>query len=371
MDDLGRSALAALFQNLFFANPTIGRSLLLHCGGLEKIFAGDRSELRSFFGGHHKLYRKFIEFDDWDHLTEELDQLLRMGGQILALSDESYPGILSKIYDPPPALQFVGRAQGIFDLPAVGIVGSRKASSNARELAFEIARDLSARGIVVVSGLAHGVDGAAHHGVIAAGGRTIAVLGAGLDSEYPRGHDKLRDSIKGDGLIISEFPLHTEPYPANFPQRNRIISGLSMAVIVVEAAKRSGSLITARFAMEQGREVMAVPGMGGSSLSKGSNSLIRDGAALVENADDVMEILSDRLPKGICDDLAEKRLGHLENDRGKDTPLLEALPRGKVVSVDDIIALTGLKADFLLGELTNWMIAGIVEELPGRYYRRR
>jgi DNA processing protein len=370
MNDLGGSARACAFQRLFFAHPSIAKSLLQTRGNLEGVFAGDRSELQPIFGRHHALYRKFIEFNSWDLVERDLAQLSTIGGTIFSSAENSYPQALASIYDPPPVLQVVGDIGEIFRMPAIGIVGSRKASAHAKEMAYELACDLSALGAVIVSGLAYGVDAAAHRGAIAGSGRTIAVIGAGLDNDYPSGHRQLRESIQEKGLVVSEFPLGTEPYPANFPQRNRVIGGLCTAVIVVEAAKRSGSLITARFALEQGREVLALPGVAGSPLCKGSNALIRDGAALVESAEDVVDILSDQLSTAIYADHAEKRLGHLENDVGKDSPLLNAVPTGKSVSVDDIIAITGLRADLVLRDLTSMMISGLIEELPGRYFRK-
>lgn len=218
----------------------------------------------------------------------EWEELKRRGIRMVCLSDLDYPANLAQIAD-PPAVLFI---QGTFeprDLVAVAVVGSRAASSTGLLFTEKLCADLAQSGVTVVSGFAMGIDGAAHRGALRGRGRTLAVLGCGLDVDYPQGHGKLRMAIPGSGALISEFPLGTPPAPGHFPQRNRIISGLALGVVVVEAAERSGSLITARLALEQGREVFAVPGMARHYRSVGPHRLLKEGAKLVESAEDILE----------------------------------------------------------------------------------
>ena len=209
---------------------------------------------------------------------------------LLPLTDPAYPPLLLEISDPPPLL-YVAGALDCLSQPQLAIVGSRKATAQGREDAARFASDLAAAGFVVTSGMALGIDGAAHRGALAAGGRTIAVLGCGIDIAYPAAHRQLAAAIRAGGALISEFPLRTPPRPAQFPSRNRIISGLSLGVLVVEAALRSGSLVTARLALEQNREVFAIPGSIHAPASAGTNSLIGAGATLVQSAGDIVEEL--------------------------------------------------------------------------------
>jgi DNA processing protein len=211
------------------------------------------------------------------------------GISVVAWNDPRYPAALLATPDFPPVLWFRGRLEPL-DAPAVAIVGSRAASAVALETATRLAADLAARGVTVVSGLARGVDSAAHRGALLRG-RTVAVLGSGPDVIYPREHAPLADDIAREGVVLSEYPPGTPPRPFHFPQRNRIISGLSRAVVVVEAGDRSGSLITAACALEQGREVMAVPGNVLSGRNRGAHALLRDGARIVECAEDILEEL--------------------------------------------------------------------------------
>ena len=216
-----------------------------------------------------------------------MDALDKMGISVVTCLDELYPHNLLNIYDRPAFFYVLGRLDNE-DVP-LAIVGSRNASTYGRYTTDRISRELALRGITIVSGMARGIDSCAHRGALAAKGRTIAVLGSGLDVIYPPENKKLFDAISSNGAVISEFPLGTQPLSYNFPARNRIISGLSYGVVVVEAGEKSGSLITAKLAMEQGREVFAIPGAIDSASSRGTNSLIKQGAKLVENIDDILE----------------------------------------------------------------------------------
>jgi DNA processing protein len=225
-----------------------------------------------------------------DEAEGELEALTRLGCQLLAWSEEGYSRRLAEIADPPPLLAVHGRAD-LLAAPAIALVGARNASANGRMLAQSLARDLAAAGLVVVSGLARGIDTAAHEGALNAPGLTIAVIASGIDVPYPEDNAELMARIAATGAVVSERPLGAVPQARHFPRRNRLIAGLSLGVVVVEAAPQSGSLITARLAAEQGREVMAVPGSPLDPRHRGTNQLLRDGATLVESAADVLAAL--------------------------------------------------------------------------------
>ena len=220
----------------------------------------------------------------------DLERLRALGARLVGARDPEMPPRLLAIPD-PPAVLFVRGDLGVLPAPQVAIVGSRRATPAGARIARRLAGELAAHGFVVTSGLAQGVDAAAHRGALEAGGRTVAILGSSLDRVYPAGHRSLAERIAGQGALVSEFPFGTPPVPWNFPWRNRIISGLSLGVLVVEAAARSGSLVTARLAADQGREVFAVPGSILNPLSSGCHRLLRDGAKLVERVEDVLEEL--------------------------------------------------------------------------------
>ena len=217
----------------------------------------------------------------------ELDQLRQLGGEMVTQECHSYPTLLREIADPPPVLSYFGRIE-FAHAPIVAIVGSRNASANGRKLATRLASDVSAKHITIASGLARGIDTAAHQGGLLGSGSTIAVIASGVDIAYPSENRELMNEIAQNGLVMSERPLGAAPMARHFPRRNRIISGLSRAVVVVEAAEKSGSLMTARLALEQGREVMAVPGSPLDARHKGTNRLLRDGAAMVEEGNDIL-----------------------------------------------------------------------------------
>jgi DNA processing protein len=230
-----------------------------------------------------------------DEAEAELDALAEFGCALIARDEPDYPKRLAEIADPPPLLVVRGAVE-LLDQPAVAVVGARNASANGRMLARSLASELAAGGLVVVSGLARGIDTAAHDGALAAGAPTLAVIASGVDVPYPSDNAELMERIAETGAVVSERPLGAVPQARHFPRRNRLISGLSLGVVVVEAAPNSGSLITARLAAEQGREVMAVPGSPLDPRHRGTNQLLRDGATLVETADDVRAALGPLAP---------------------------------------------------------------------------
>lgn len=277
----------------------------------------------------------------------------------LEWADSRYPAWLRMVPDPPPMLWVRGDLS-VLEQPAVAIVGSRSASQYARQVARALAAGLADAGLIVTSGMARGVDGAAHEACLAAGGRTIAVLGTGVDVVYPREHAVLAEQIAMSGLLVSELPPGTPPLAGHFPRRNRIISGLSRAVVVVEASEKSGSLITARLALEQGREVMAVPGSVLYGRNRGAHALIKDGAMPVECATDILDALGlERKGMPGCAGTGRPE-GRLE------AALYEAGSEG--LDVDGLASGLGCGADALLGDLTRLELDGKAERLAGGRY---
>ncbi|MFH0799435.1 MAG: DNA-processing protein DprA [Pseudomonadota bacterium] len=364
MADLsGRIFLLAL-QHIFFSNPKVGCEILKIAGSTEAAFGGDRNRFRACFGREEALFGRFLSFCDWPSVEKESEKAAKLGIDVIGIDDEAYPPLLREIYDPPVVLYARGNGKELLDMPAVAIVGSRKASANSLRIAASIATCLSERGVVVVSGMALGLDSAAHAGALQGCTGTIAVMGCGPDILYPPTNCDLSRRIADSGLIISEFPLGTSPRLHHFPQRNRIISGMCIAAIIVEAAERSGSLITARLALEQGREVMACPGLAGLPQFRGNNRLIREGAALVESGEDVLEILAARLPAVSIPETA----GHLEVDGDMHSALLLAIESRGEASVDEIVADTGMETRLILEDITRLAISGLVIEKPGRRF---
>jgi DNA processing protein len=302
------------------------------------------------------------------HLVETA-RAVRLGAEaagmhVLPWSDARFPTLLAAIPDGPPVLWYRGRLD-VFDAPAVAIVGSRAATSVSLETAARLAHDLAERGIVVISGLARGVDSAAHRGALRSG-RTIAVLGSGVDHIYPPEHAPLAMQIAGTGLVLSEYPPGTAPLPHRFPMRNRLISGLSLAVVVIEASEKSGSLITARCALEQGREVMAVPGNVLSGRNRGGHALLKDGAKIVETADDIVEELGiNSRPKKALDDEASSSGTARSTD-----PVLRVMEADQAYDLDALAFSSGLDARRLLPRLIELELAGLVRRQGGGRFVR-
>ncbi len=298
--------------------------------------------------------------DENEWLHDENHHLIRLG-------DDMYPELLARIAGPPAQLYVNGDPE-IMHLPALAIVGSRNPTTGGAQTAFEFARHLGATGFCIVSGLAQGIDAAAHSGALAAGAPTVAFLGHGIDRVYPAANRDLARDIARRGALVSEFPLGTAPGRALFPQRNRLISGLCLGTLVVEAARRSGSLITARLAAEEGREVFAIPGSIHNPLSRGCHQLIRQGAKLVEAADD---ILSELAP------LAGHMLQTVDQSTGSDpspvevdeeyVKLLEAIGHDPV-NADELVARSGLTIEQVSSMLLILELEGKIEKLSGGRY---
>jgi DNA processing protein len=286
-----------------------------------------------------------------------IDRARRRSLTLIAWDDAAYPPMLAAIADPPPVLWLSGSASA-FSAAAVAIVGSRAGSAYSWAVAERLAADLVARGIVVISGLARGVDSAAHRGALAGGGATIAVLGSGVDVVYPSEHETLAGEIAASGAVLSELLPGTRPLPLFFPQRNRIISGLSRAVVVIEAGDRSGSLITARCALEQGRDVLAVPGNILTGRNRGGHALLRDGAKIVETADDILE------------ELGFARGGVTLSRSAAVDPILACFQVGEPADLDAIAERSGLSAARLLPRLCELELRGLLRRAGGGRFVR-
>ena len=291
-------------------------------------------------------------------VEEALRWLAEPGHYLVTLHDDAYPGLLREIPDAPSVLYVQGRIE-LLRAECLAIVGSRNATAQGVRDAEGFARALSRAGYTIVSGLALGIDAAAHRGGLAEAGSSIAVMGTGADLYYPRRNRELADRLAREGAIISEWPLGTPPAPGNFPQRNRLISGLSRGVLVVEAAMQSGSLITARLAADQGREVFAMPGSIHSTVSKGCHELIKQGAKLAEDAADVLAELGGMPAPRACAAVPSEAVH----------PLLAALGHGPA-TVDQLAGRTGSDAAKIAAELSRLEIEGSIAALPGGRFQR-
>ena len=310
---------------------------------------------------------KSVKIQSKASAEQEVTAAETYGAELMVLGDADYPPALAAIEDAPPVLYRKGHAH-LLTSRRIAIVGARNASAVGRKITRQLARDLGEAGLVVVSGLARGIDTAAHEGALATG--TVACVAGGMNIPYPKENTELHDAIEEQGLIVSEMPMGTQPKASHFPRRNRIISGLSLGIVVVEAAFRSGSLITARLAGEQGREVFAVPGSPLDPRSKGTNNLIRDGATLVENAADVLDILRDlpRVPiaepdKRLFDGPPAQPVG--EQELAKARPAIQESLSPTPVEIDEIIRSTKLSASVVLTVLLELEVAGVAVRLPG------
>ena len=360
--------------------PRAATKLLERFGSADSVFHARRDELESLRLGPETI-ENIMARSFHERASGELDRVKQIGGDVLILDDGSYPSLLREIDDPPPVLYVKGGWQACFEQPGVGVVGSRNCSTYGENASEMLARDLASRGICIVSGLARGIDTAAHRGAIRGKGRTIAVLGTGLDSVYPRENAKLvREVLDNGGALVTQFPLGTPPIGENFPYRNRIISGLSLGILIVEASERSGSLITARLASEQNREVMAVPGNITSGNSFGTNYLIKSGAKLVQQWQDVVaELPSDIsaaiLPPKIEEDRAETAVRQPElipaDMTGNETQVWSLLTPDGSTHIDMLLESTGLSFGDLNAALVALDVRDLIRVLPGKHYARR
>ncbi|KPK09373.1 MAG: hypothetical protein AMJ64_00585 [Betaproteobacteria bacterium SG8_39] len=343
--------------------PAKIRELLTRYGLPEQVLSAPRRELAAM------LPPSALEAVASSALDDAVERALTWrkgaGCSIVTLGDADYPNRLLEIPDPPSLLYIRGHPEYL-NQASLAIVGSRNATAQGTRNAERFARAFSDAGLTIVSGLALGIDGAAHRGALDGRGSTVAVLGTGIDVVYPARHAELAEKIAARGALVSEFPLHTQPAAGHFPRRNRLISGLTLGCLVVEAALESGSLITARAALEQGREVFAIPGSIHSPLSKGCHALIKTGAKLVESADDVLSELAAQLPRRPATHAATS----VQNpDTIQDPPLLK-LMGDDPVDLEALRARTGWPPERIAAELLQLELAGRVETLAGGLFQR-
>ena len=333
----------------------------------EAVFRASAADLLSVEGVGERIVGEIQRGSFEKKVERELSLLQRVGGTIVTLDDEVYPSRLKNIYDPPPVLYMRGQLRKEDEL-AVSIVGSRKTSSYGRAMTERVSQELASRGVTIVSGMARGIDSVAHQGAISAGGRTVAVLGCGVDVVYPPENRNLFRDIIDHGAVLSEFSMGSPPEGSHFPKRNRIISGLSMGVVVVEAGRGSGSLITANCALEQGRDVFAVPGNIGMESSRGTNQLIKQGAKLVESSQDILiEIMPQWQRKDEIVSHAEDPGKHLPEEQRGLYGFLGETP----IHIDEIIRESKLEPGRVMSLLLELELKGFVSQWPGRCFSRK
>ncbi len=359
--------------------PRTANQLIDRFGTPAQVFAASRLSLEKARVKPETI-QELHDSEVLDKANAEIERLERLGAIVITLEDDDYPPLLREIYDPPIALYVRGDLKRASARPCLAVVGSRRCSTYGINAAQSLARDLAQNGMTIVSGLARGIDAAAHRGALEAGGITIAVVGTGLEMTYPKEHKKLEDEIAANGVVISEFPLGTPPLPQNFPYRNRVLSGLCFGVLIVEAAEHSGSLITARMANEQGREVFAVPGNITSQTSFGTNFLIKDGAKLVQHWRDIVEELPRDVKESILGiDRPKQDSAHsnvqpmfesvaLSEDERK---LLDLLTADAPSHIDQLLISTGMNSSDLLTALLGLEMKDRIRELPGKSYIKR
>jgi len=341
------------------------KKLAAHFIDPTQAFSASAAELAEVPQLDHDVIDALLKFSQWDEVSEELRRAERAGARIVLFSDPNYPERLRMISDPPPFLYVKGEFKAS-DEKAVAIVGSRSASDYGRRVARDLCRGLASIGFTVVSGMALGIDGVAHDSALNAGGRTIAVLGCGVDRAYPPDHGKLYHRICEKGAVVSELPIGTRPMAYHFPARNRLISGLSLGVVVVEATEKSGSLITATLALEQGREVFAVPGEVGSSRSRGAHRLIRQGAKLVESVDDIIEEIAPQLLPRRGDVAKETR--QLPENASDGARKVFGLLQERALQIDEVIEASGFTPPRVSEILLELELQGYLRQLPGKRY---
>lgn len=340
-------------------------------GSVPAVFSASVTDLMEIPGISKKTALLIADFHEWNKVKAELELVRKNNVNIITYLDDIYPQQLLNIYDRPPYIYVRGNL--LKEDVNVAIVGSRVASTYGKYTTEKISRELAMKGITVVSGMARGIDSAAHRGALSAKGRTIAIMGSGLDVIYPPENKNLFADIVQNGAVISEYPLGTPPRSSNFPARNRIISGMSYGVVIVEAGEKSGSLITAKLALEQGREVFAVPGSIDSAGSRGTNKLIKQGAKLIENTDDILEEILPQMEQTPAPRFAPVSDSELMTGKDKailndtDQTIYDYVCQGRV-HIDDLISATGLSSAETLGALTTMELKGIIEQHPGKFF---
>ncbi|MCD6232716.1 DNA-processing protein DprA [Candidatus Aerophobetes bacterium] len=353
-----------LLSKIPYLGPKRCRELVEYFGSPREVLSAPFDKLSKIPGIGKEIAKLIISEARKINVEEDLNLLRKFDVQVITFQDKQYPSNLQNIFDPPFLLYVRGELREE-DKDALAIVGTRRATIYGKLTAQRLAREVAKEGITIVSGMARGIDTAAHWGALEAEGRTIAVMGCGVDRVYPPENKELMNKIIERGAVISEFPLRSLPEASHFPQRNRIISGLSRGVLVVEAPLKSGALITAEFALEQGREVFAVPGNINSPKSQGTNRLIREGAKLVEKTEDIFEELN-----------FSPILSNIEVIKNKESLLspeekrVLALIKEKPLHIDSLVEKSGFPASKVAAILMKLQIKGFIREFPGKVFVR-
>jgi DNA processing protein len=351
------------------------RRLLAQFGTPQAVYAAPLTELE-LCGIQSRSARQIFAQAGLKEAEKEIVAADRAGCRIVCYSEEDYPRLLREIADPPLALYLKGDAKAL-SAPCIAMVGTRRPTAYGSSVAHRLAEDLASRQAVIVSGLARGIDSASHRGALESKGRTVAVFGSGLDVIYPRENKRLAERVAESGALVSEFPLGTGPTPENFPIRNRIISGLSLGVVIVEAAEYSGSLITARLALEQNREVFGVPGPITSAQSFGPNLLIKQGAKLVDGWLDVAEELPASVRMQLLPSADGEKPGLAEPSlfekslNGDQKTVFDVLRADEALFVDSICGSVSLPQPRVLAALLALEMSGLVKQLPGMNFVRK
>jgi len=337
--------------------------LLEFFGSTDAAWKAKSGEISKILNLSPKISSRLFEEKNNIIPEREVDLIHKNKVNVLTIEDALYPENLKTIHYPPPVLYFRGTILES-DKNSISIVGSRKATYYGKMVAEKISKDLALAGLTIISGMARGIDTAAHKGALSVSGRTIAVLGCGIDHIYPPENRRLAQEIQESGAVISEFSLSTLPERQNFPRRNRVISGLSLGTVVVEAAEKSGALITADFALEQGREVFAIPGNINSPLSNGSHNLIKQGAKLVENYQDILEEIHIVLPQKT----AEKEMVKENTFLTEEEKIIYQVITKEPTQIDDIIGVSKLSAGKVSEVLLNLELKDLIKEIEGKRF---
>lgn len=353
-----------------FLGNTMYKKLIDQFGSPEMVLNATETELKTVDKISSRVLNGIKHNKTFiDKAKKELDLIIKHKINIITLTDSAYPVLLKQIPDPPPFLTYFGKLDN--QCPCISIIGSRTATSYGLSTAFNLSFKLAKRGFQIVSGLARGIDAMAHKGALKGNGKTIAVMGSGLNKIYPRENKHLFQAIRETGTVFSEFKTNTDPFPSNFPKRNRIIAGLSCGSIVVEAAKRSGSLITARLAGEYNREVFAVPGSIKSKKSAGTHSLLKQGAGLVETEMDIIDelhhFIHENKKKLLTHPLQNKKATQYRNYK-KDRPLILNFLETYPVHIDVLIEKSGMTSSKITAQLLDLEFEGLVIHHQGNYY---
>jgi DNA processing protein len=341
--------------------PVGSRKLISVFGTPEKIFRSPVDDIAAVGGIGINRAKHIKAFSSWNVIEKQVETLVKRGIKAVSFIEPSYPALLRETDDAPVVIYLKGDLEPQ-DRYAIAVIGSRKPSSYGAAVAEMISGDLASMGFTIVSGMARGIDSLSHKGALGVGGRTIAVLGSGLDVPYPPENKMLMERIAGSGFVISEFPAGTLPNRENFPRRNRVISGMSLGVLVIEATSDSGSLITAKYALDQGREVFAIPGKVTSPTSEGTNELIRKGALLTRKADDIVEELAPVL-KGLMKSRNRSK-GEVTEEEQQLCAFLSREPR----QIDSISRESKLASSRVLGILLALELKGFVKQTTGKRF---